>query len=105
MGDRDLLPLYRKAGLIHVSLGTEAVSQPNLDTFRKQTTDEQNTLAVKLLQQAGIVAEVQFIVGLENETPKTIEETRPTSSPRTGRPIWRTGVCTRHGLSRSCSKC
>ncbi len=75
MRDRDLLPLYRKAGLAHVSLETEAVSRLNLDTFRKQTTDEQNTLAVKLLQQAGIVAEVQFIMGLENETPETIEET------------------------------
>lgn len=75
MRDRDLLPLYRKAGLVHVSLGTEAVSQLNLDTFRKQTTVEQNKQAVKLLQQAGIVAEVQFIMGLENETPETIEET------------------------------
>ncbi|NCA68487.1 MAG: magnesium-protoporphyrin IX monomethyl ester anaerobic oxidative cyclase [Sphingobacteriia bacterium] len=75
MRDRDLLPLYRKAGMVHVSLGTEAVSQLNLDTFRKQTTVEQNKLAVKLLQQAGIVAEVQFIMGLENETPETIEET------------------------------
>jgi len=75
MRDRELLPLYRKAGLVHVSLGTEAVSQLNLDTFRKQTTVEQNKLAVQLLQKAGIVAEVQFIMGLENETPETIEET------------------------------
>ena len=26
--DEALLPLYRKAGLIHVSLGTEAAAQP-----------------------------------------------------------------------------
>jgi anaerobic magnesium-protoporphyrin IX monomethyl ester cyclase len=75
MRDRDLLPLYRKAGLVHVSLGTEAAAQMNLDIFRKQTTIEQNKLAVKLLKDAGIVAEVQFIMGLENETPETIEET------------------------------
>ena len=75
MRDRDLLPLYRKAGLVHVSLGTEAAAQLNLDVFRKQTTVEQNKLAVKLLRDAGIVAEVQFIMGLENETPETIEET------------------------------
>jgi anaerobic magnesium-protoporphyrin IX monomethyl ester cyclase len=73
--DRDLLPLYRKAGLVHVSLGTEAAAQLNLDVFRKQTTVEQNKLAVKLLRDAGIVAEVQFIMGLENETAETIEET------------------------------
>jgi anaerobic magnesium-protoporphyrin IX monomethyl ester cyclase len=75
MRDRDLLPFYRKAGLVHVSLGTEAAAQLNLDIFRKQTTVEQNKLAVKLLRDAGIVAEVQFIMGLENETPETIEET------------------------------
>ena len=75
MRDRDLLPFYRKAGLVHVSLGTEAAAQLNLDVFRKQTTVEQNKLAVKLLRDAGIVAEVQFIMGLENETPETIEET------------------------------
>lgn len=73
--DRDLLPLYRKAGLVHVSLGTEAAAQLNLDIFRKQTTVEQNKRAVKLLRDAGIVAEVQFIMGLENETAETIEET------------------------------
>ena len=75
MRDRDLLPFYRKAGLVHVSLGTEAAAQLNLDVFRKQTTVEQNKLAVKLLRDAGIVAEVQFIMGLENETKETIEET------------------------------
>jgi len=75
MRDRELLPLYRKAGLVHVSLGTEAAAQMNLDIFRKQTTVEQNKLAVKLLKDAGIVAEVQFIMGMENETPETIEET------------------------------
>lgn len=73
--DRDLLPLYRKAGLVHVSLGTEAAAQMNLDRFRKETTIEQNKLAIKLLKDAGMVAEAQFIMGLENETPETIEET------------------------------
>ncbi|WP_006787088.1 magnesium-protoporphyrin IX monomethyl ester anaerobic oxidative cyclase [Thiorhodospira sibirica] len=73
--DRDLLPLYRKAGLVHVSLGTEAAAQLQLDVFRKETTIEQNKLAIKLLRDAGIVAEAQFIMGLENETPETIEET------------------------------
>ncbi|MEO1090562.1 MAG: magnesium-protoporphyrin IX monomethyl ester anaerobic oxidative cyclase [Pseudomonadota bacterium] len=73
--DRDLLPFYREAGLVHVSLGTEAAAQLNLDRFRKETTVEQNKLAIKLLKDAGMVAEAQFIMGLENETPETIEET------------------------------
>ncbi len=73
--DRELLPLFRKAGLIHVSLGTEAAAQLKLERFNKETTIEQNKLAIKLLRDAGIVAEAQFIVGLENETAETLEET------------------------------
>ncbi|MEJ5231589.1 MAG: magnesium-protoporphyrin IX monomethyl ester anaerobic oxidative cyclase [Geminicoccaceae bacterium] len=73
--DEALLPLYRKAGLVHVSLGTEAAAQLKLDRFRKETTIAQNKKAIQLLRRHGIVTEAQFIVGLENETPETLEET------------------------------
>ncbi|MCF1503912.1 magnesium-protoporphyrin IX monomethyl ester anaerobic oxidative cyclase [Afifella sp. H1R] len=73
--DEKLLPLYRKAGLIHVSLGTEAAAQLKLDLFNKETTVAQNKRAVQLLKKNGIMAEAQFIVGLDNETPETLEET------------------------------
>ena len=73
--DEKLLPLFRKAGLIHVSLGTEAAAQLKLDRFNKETTIAQNKKAIQLLKDAGIVTEAQFIVGLENETAETLEET------------------------------
>lgn len=73
--DEKLLPLYRRAGLIHVSLGTEAAAQLKLDRFHKETTVAQNKKAIRLLREAGIVTEAQFIVGLENETAETLEET------------------------------
>ncbi|MBK1735203.1 magnesium-protoporphyrin IX monomethyl ester anaerobic oxidative cyclase [Halorhodospira abdelmalekii] len=73
--DEDILDFYRKAGLIHVSLGTEAAAQLKLDRFNKETTVAQNKRAVELLRNAGIVVEAQFIVGLENETAETLEET------------------------------
>jgi anaerobic magnesium-protoporphyrin IX monomethyl ester cyclase len=73
--DAALLPLYRKAGLVHVSLGTEAAAQLKLERFNKETTIADNRRAIKLLRDAGIVAEAQFIVGLENETAETLEET------------------------------
>jgi anaerobic magnesium-protoporphyrin IX monomethyl ester cyclase len=73
--DEALLPLYRKAGLIHVSLGTEAAAQLKLDLFNKETTVADNKRAIQLLRDAGIVVEAQFIVGLENETAETLEET------------------------------
>lgn len=73
--DEKLLPLFRQAGLIHVSLGTEAAAQLKLDRFNKETTIAQNKKAIQLLKDAGIVTEAQFIVGLENETAETLEET------------------------------
>jgi len=73
--DEDLLPFYRSAGLVHISLGTEAAAQLNLDLFHKETTVSQNKRAIDLLRENGIVTEAQFIVGLENETRETLEET------------------------------
>jgi anaerobic magnesium-protoporphyrin IX monomethyl ester cyclase len=73
--DRDLLKFYRKAGLVHVSLGTEAAAQLKLDLFNKETTVAQNKEAIRLLREADIFTEAQFIVGLDNETPATLEET------------------------------
>ena len=73
--DRDLLKFYRKAGLVHVSLGTEAAAQLKLDQFNKETTVAENKEAIRLLREADIFVEAQFIVGLDNETPETLEET------------------------------
>ncbi|WP_208351827.1 magnesium-protoporphyrin IX monomethyl ester anaerobic oxidative cyclase [Pseudaestuariivita rosea] len=75
MRDKDLLPLYRRAGLVHVSLGTEAAAQLKLDQFNKETKVQENKEAVRLLREADIFVEAQFIVGLDNETPETLEET------------------------------
>jgi anaerobic magnesium-protoporphyrin IX monomethyl ester cyclase len=73
--DENELALYHQAGLVHVSLGTEAAAQLNLNVFRKETTIADNKRAVELLRRNGIVAEVQFIMGLPNETAETIQET------------------------------
>jgi len=75
MRDEKLLPFYRKAGLVHVSLGTEAAAQMKLDLFNKETRVDENRRAIELLREADIFVEAQFIVGLENETAETLEET------------------------------
>jgi len=72
--DEKLLGLYRRAGLVHVSLGTEAAAQLRLDQFNKETKIEHNRRAIELLREADIFVEAQFIVGLDNETPETLEE-------------------------------
>jgi len=73
--DEELLPFYRKAGLVHISLGTEAAAQMKLDQFNKETKVEDNKRAIELCRRADILTEAQFIVGLDNETPQTLEET------------------------------
>ena len=73
--DRELLKFYRRAGLVHVSLGTEAAAQLKLDRFNKETKVSENKEAIRLLREADIFVEAQFIVGLDNETPETLEET------------------------------
>ena len=73
--DIEYLPLYRKAGLVHVSLGTEAAAQLKLDRFNKETKVADNKRAIRLLREADIFTEAQFIVGLDNETAETLEET------------------------------
>jgi anaerobic magnesium-protoporphyrin IX monomethyl ester cyclase len=75
MRDKEMLPLWRKAGLVHISLGTEAAAQMKLDRFNKETKVENNKEAIRLLREADIFTEAQFIVGLENETEETLEET------------------------------
>ncbi len=75
MRDKDLLWLWRKAGLVHVSLGTEAAAQMKLDRFNKETKVANNKEAIRLLRDADIFTEAQFIVGLDNETAETLEET------------------------------
>jgi anaerobic magnesium-protoporphyrin IX monomethyl ester cyclase len=79
------LPLYRKAGLVHVSLGTEAAAQLNLNVFRKETTIADNKRAVKLLRDNGIVAEVQLHHGTAQRTPPKPSR-KPTAWPATGEP-------------------
>ena len=77
---------YRKAGLIHVSLGTEAAAQLQLDRFNKETTVAQNKKAIELLRDAGIVVEAQFIVGLENETARNARRNLPHGAGLEARP-------------------
>ncbi|MEZ4457443.1 MAG: magnesium-protoporphyrin IX monomethyl ester anaerobic oxidative cyclase [Gemmatimonadales bacterium] len=82
--DEALLPLYRKAGLVHVSLGTEAAAQLKLDRFNKEIKLDQSKKAIRLLRENGIIAEAQFIVGLRTRRRRRWK--RPTGWRRTGKP-------------------
>ncbi len=73
--DRDLLGLYAEAGIIHVYVGVEAAEQSALDKLGKELRVEDSALALRLLDEAGMVTETSFVLGLPGETPETVRRT------------------------------
>ncbi|MBI4837962.1 MAG: cobalamin B12-binding domain-containing protein, partial [Nitrospirae bacterium] len=73
--DRDLLHKYRKAGIVHIYAGVEAVRQESLDKFKENLRIEDSRSAIELINQHDIVSETSFVLGLPDETPESIERT------------------------------
>lgn len=73
--DRDILPRYREAGIIHMYVGTEATDQATLDLFKKDVKVEDAKLALKLLNDNGIITETSMILGLPTDTADSVERT------------------------------
>jgi radical SAM superfamily enzyme YgiQ (UPF0313 family) len=72
----ETLARLKRAGCVEIGMGVESGSQRILDTVDKGTTVEQNTRAVQLCKEAGIVANAFLMIGLPGETRETVEETR-----------------------------
>ena len=66
--DADLLPLYRRAGVLYVLMGIESTSEEVLRQVRKGSTPRHDYLACQLLKRHGIFSILGHIVGLGNET-------------------------------------
>ena len=73
--DRDIFWKYRKAGVVHVSLGIESTSQQKLDQLRKETRVEQAKEALEIIHEHDMVSEASFLVGFPDETVESIKET------------------------------
>ncbi|MDA8244860.1 MAG: cobalamin-dependent protein [Elusimicrobia bacterium] len=73
--DRDWLDDYRRAGIMHIYVGVESGSQETLDTFKKNLKTEQSKEAIKLINEAGIISETAFVLGMPGETPESIRRT------------------------------
>ncbi|WP_435020123.1 radical SAM protein [Tundrisphaera sp. TA3] len=69
--DRDILPLYREAGLLYVLMGIESTSEEVLRQVRKGSTTRDDFRACRLLKEHGIFSIIGHIVGLEDETRAT----------------------------------
>jgi anaerobic magnesium-protoporphyrin IX monomethyl ester cyclase len=73
--DKDILWKYRKAGIIHIYVGTEAASQTTLDLIRKELTIDESTEALRLCREHGIITETSMILGFPDETKESIDRT------------------------------
>jgi len=73
--DADIMWKYRKAGVDHIYVGVEAGSQETLDLFKKDTEVAQSKQAIDLINNADIVSETSFVLGMPDDTPESIANT------------------------------
>ncbi len=73
--DADIMWKYRKAGVDHIYVGVEAGSQETLDLFKKDTEVAQSKQAIDLINNADIVSETSFVLGMPDDTPESIAKT------------------------------
>jgi anaerobic magnesium-protoporphyrin IX monomethyl ester cyclase len=73
--DRDILPKYRRAGIIHVYVGAEATDQETLDAINKEVDVTDSRLAIELIAEHDMISETSFVLGFPDETKDSIEET------------------------------
>lgn len=73
--DADIMDKYRQAGVEHIYVGVEAGSQETLDLFKKDTKVEQSKQAIDIINNADIVSETSFVLGMPEDTPESIAAT------------------------------
>ena len=73
--DADIMDKYRLAGVDHIYVGVEAGTQETLDLFRKDTQVAQSKQAIDLINNADIVSETSFVLGMPDDTPESIATT------------------------------
>lgn len=73
--DADILPRYRKAGIVHIYVGIEATDQATLELMKKEISVEQSLEALRLLNEHGIITETSMILGFPGETHESIRRT------------------------------
>ena len=65
--DRDILPLYREAGILYVLMGIESTSDEVLQQIHKGSTSREDFRACRLLREHGIFSIIGHIVGFGGE--------------------------------------
>ena len=74
--DIDLIKAWKKAGLLFIFQGKESTNPEALKNIRKSFTAEQSIRSTEILRKWGFFVHDMFVLGIEGDTPKTIEEFR-----------------------------
>ncbi len=72
--DRDIMDKYAKAGIVHIYVGAESASQETLNRYHKNLKIGQSKEAINQINNAGIISETSFVLGMPDETPESIEK-------------------------------
>jgi anaerobic magnesium-protoporphyrin IX monomethyl ester cyclase len=70
--DAELLPLYRRAGLLYVLMGVDSTDEEVLRAVDKRSTPRHDLLACRLLQEHGIYSILGHVVGFQEESWGTL---------------------------------
>lgn len=73
--DEDIIDLYREAGILHIYVGVESGSQETLDQFNKNIRVDQSKKAIQLINDAGIISETSFVLGMPEDTQESMRRT------------------------------
>lgn len=65
--DRDILHLYKKAGIIRFLLGIETYSDETIAEIRKGGSVSEDKEAVKLLREHGMISMATYVIGFHEE--------------------------------------
>lgn len=72
---QEVFDLMAQAGCDSVSFGVESGNPEMLKRIKKGIKPEQVYSAIKMCQQAGMIAQASFIIGLPGETKETLQKT------------------------------
>ena len=70
--DAELLPLYRRAGLLYVLMGVDSTDEEVLRAVDKRSTPRHDLLACRLLRRHGIYSILGHVVGFRQESWSTL---------------------------------
>lgn len=68
--DADILPLYRQAGVARFLLGLESTDPAILKKIRKDSGEETDREAIRLLRRHGILSMAAWVAGFEEESDR-----------------------------------